>query len=91
MSNPLCAEVIENMADVLDGSAEQRLLDHIAGCDACRDARHDAERGRAGREKSQHAEAPRFKPAGQPAPARQEARPVSGSGPRDHRRPFRHR
>jgi hypothetical protein len=35
------------MADVLDGSADQRLLDHIAGCDACRDARHDAERARA--------------------------------------------
>src|SRR5262245_42255088 len=49
MSNneQLCAEVIENMADVLDGSADRRLLDHIATCDACRDARHDAERGRA--------------------------------------------
>jgi tetratricopeptide (TPR) repeat protein len=46
MSNPLCTEVTENMADVLDGSADQRLLDHIADCDACRDARHDAERGR---------------------------------------------
>jgi ferric-dicitrate binding protein FerR (iron transport regulator) len=45
MSSPLCAEVIDNMADVLDGTADQRLLDHIAGCDACRDARHDAERG----------------------------------------------
>jgi Vault protein inter-alpha-trypsin domain/FecR protein/von Willebrand factor type A domain len=44
--NTLCTEVIENMADVLDGSADQRLLDHIADCDACRDARHDAERGR---------------------------------------------
>ncbi|HEY7371038.1 MAG TPA: hypothetical protein VIF57_02595, partial [Polyangia bacterium] len=47
MSSALCTEVIDNMADVLDGSADQRLLDHIAGCDACRDARHDAERGRA--------------------------------------------
>jgi ferric-dicitrate binding protein FerR (iron transport regulator)/tetratricopeptide (TPR) repeat protein len=47
MSNPLCAEVIENMADVLDGTADRRLLDHVADCDACRDARHDAERGRA--------------------------------------------
>ncbi|HMF41549.1 MAG TPA: VIT domain-containing protein [Polyangia bacterium] len=47
MSSPLCTEVIDNMADVLDGSADQRLVDHIAGCDTCRDARHDAERGRA--------------------------------------------
>jgi hypothetical protein len=46
MSNTLCTEVIDNMADVLDGSADQRLLDHIADCDACRDARHDAERAR---------------------------------------------
>ncbi|HXU00847.1 MAG TPA: hypothetical protein VN903_07640, partial [Polyangia bacterium] len=47
MSNTLCAEVIENMADVLAGDADRRLLDHIAECDACRDARHDAERARA--------------------------------------------
>jgi tetratricopeptide (TPR) repeat protein len=47
MSNTVCSEVIDNMADVLDGSAAQHLLDHIAGCDTCRDARHDAERGRA--------------------------------------------
>jgi tetratricopeptide (TPR) repeat protein len=46
MSNTECTEVIDNMADVLDGSADQRLLDHIADCDACRDARHDAERTR---------------------------------------------
>jgi hypothetical protein len=46
MSNTLCTEVIDNMADVLDGSADQRLLDHIADCDTCRDARHDAERAR---------------------------------------------
>ena len=51
----------------------------------------DAERGRAGREKGQHAEAPRFKPAGQPAATRPEARPVSGAGPRDNRRPSRGR
>ena len=47
MSNELCAEVTEHMADVLDGSADRRLLDHIAECDSCRDARHDAERARA--------------------------------------------
>ena len=46
MSNTLCLEVIDNMADVLDGSADRRLLDHIADCDACRDARHDADRAR---------------------------------------------
>ena len=46
MSDTLCNEVIDNMADVLDGSADQRLLDHIADCDVCRDARHDAERAR---------------------------------------------
>jgi RIO kinase 1 len=49
----------------------------------------DAERGRAGREKSQHAEGSRFKPAGQPPPARRD--PASGPGSRDDRRPFRRR
>src|SRR5690606_34664141 len=38
-----CAEVEERMADILDGSAPDDLLDHIADCDVCRDARHDAE------------------------------------------------
>jgi RIO kinase 1 len=51
----------------------------------------DAERGRAGRDKSQHAEGPRFKPAGQAPAARREGRPVSGPGPRDDRRPSRRR
>src|SRR5262252_9049155 len=46
MSDTRCEEVIDNMADVLDGSAAQHVLDHIADCDACRDARHDAERAR---------------------------------------------
>jgi RIO kinase 1 len=50
----------------------------------------DAERGRAGREKSQHAEGSRFKPAG-PPPARRDGRPVSGPPPRDDRRPSRRR
>lgn len=39
-----CERVVEQMASVLDGSAPSELLEHIAGCDACRDARHDAER-----------------------------------------------
>jgi RIO kinase 1 len=51
----------------------------------------DAERGRAGREKSQHAEAPRWKPA-VPAPAaRRDGPPASGAGPRDDWRPSRRR
>src|SRR5262245_5674628 len=47
MENPTskdCAEVAERLAEVIDGSAEERLYEHIAGCDACRDARHEAER-----------------------------------------------
>ena len=40
-----CARVIDEMASVLDGSAPPELLAHVAECDACRDARHDAERG----------------------------------------------
>ncbi|MCA9596538.1 MAG: FecR domain-containing protein [Myxococcales bacterium] len=39
----LCAEVEEHMAEILDGSAADRLYDHVADCDRCRDARHDAE------------------------------------------------
>ncbi|MCC6525898.1 MAG: FecR domain-containing protein [Polyangiaceae bacterium] len=44
--NKLCAAVDEAMADVLEGVAEGELYDHIADCDRCRDARHDAERSR---------------------------------------------
>lgn len=40
-----CERVVSEMASVLDGSAAPELLDHLASCDACRDARHDAERG----------------------------------------------
>jgi Mg-chelatase subunit ChlD len=39
-----CAEVADHLAELLDGSAEDRLYEHVAGCDACRDARHEAER-----------------------------------------------
>ncbi len=41
-----CNEVAERLAEILDGTAEERLLEHVASCDACRDARHDAERSR---------------------------------------------
>src|SRR5438477_7801926 len=43
-SHVSCAQVVEELASVLDGSAPAELLDHVAGCDACRDARYDAER-----------------------------------------------
>ena len=39
-----CQRITEEMASVLDGSAPPEVLAHVAGCDACRDARHDAER-----------------------------------------------
>ena len=39
-----CERVAEDMASVLDGSAPAALLDDVAGCDTCRDARYDAER-----------------------------------------------
>jgi hypothetical protein len=38
----LCAEVVDSLASVLDGSAAPRLIEHIADCDHCRDLRHDA-------------------------------------------------
>ncbi|WP_437811267.1 VIT domain-containing protein [Sorangium sp. So ce1078] len=40
----LCGEVEEQLAEVLDGTAPPALYEHIAGCDACRDLRHDAAR-----------------------------------------------
>ncbi|XXY54398.1 VIT domain-containing protein [Sorangium sp. So ce269] len=40
----LCGEVEEQLAEVLDGTAQPALYEHIAGCDACRDRRHDAAR-----------------------------------------------
>ncbi len=41
-----CAEVLERLAEVIDGTADERLYEHIASCDDCRDARHEAERAR---------------------------------------------
>jgi hypothetical protein len=40
----LCQEVDEQMASVIAGDADPRLLEHIAECDRCRDARYDAQR-----------------------------------------------
>ncbi len=39
----LCREVEESMADVLEGQAPARIVDHIADCDRCRDLRYEAE------------------------------------------------
>lgn len=39
-----CEQALEELASVLDGSAKAHILQHLAECDACRDARHDAER-----------------------------------------------
>lgn len=44
MSELRCEQVSEQMSSVLDGSAPTAVLDHVASCDACRDARHDAEK-----------------------------------------------
>ncbi len=40
----ICLEVEDSLADILDGSASARLIDHIAECDECRDKRYEAER-----------------------------------------------
>jgi ferric-dicitrate binding protein FerR (iron transport regulator) len=39
-----CGEVADRLSDVLDGTADDRLYEHISSCDTCRDARHEAER-----------------------------------------------
>ena len=41
-SGTLCREVEDALSQVLEGSASATIYDHIAGCDACRDLRHDA-------------------------------------------------
>ncbi|RYZ06333.1 MAG: tetratricopeptide repeat protein [Myxococcales bacterium] len=43
MSQPSCEQVAQRLSEVLDGSAPAALLDHVGGCDACRDCRHEAE------------------------------------------------
>lgn len=40
----LCREVEEELARIADGTAARELFEHVASCDACRDARHEAER-----------------------------------------------
>jgi hypothetical protein len=42
----LCGEVLEHLAEVVDGTARPALVEHLAGCDACRDLRHEAEEAR---------------------------------------------
>ena len=39
----LCQEVEDRIAEVIRGEADERLLEHIASCDRCRDLRFDAE------------------------------------------------
>jgi len=41
-----CDSVAQQLGRVLDGSASAELLAHVVGCDACRDARYEAERAR---------------------------------------------
>jgi hypothetical protein len=38
----LCQQVEERIASVIEGDVEPELIEHIAGCDRCRDLRHDA-------------------------------------------------
>ncbi len=45
-SDVTCDTIDDRMTDLLDGTATDDLLDHVADCDRCRDARHDAERAR---------------------------------------------
>lgn len=44
VSSTPCERTVEEMASVLDGSAPPEVLEHVADCDSCRDARYDAER-----------------------------------------------
>jgi hypothetical protein len=39
----LCTQVDEQMSEVLEGVASDALYEHLASCERCRDARHDAE------------------------------------------------
>jgi ferric-dicitrate binding protein FerR (iron transport regulator) len=93
MSSALCSEVTDNMADVLDGCADQRLVDHIATCDDCRDARHDAERGRAlvaraGADFVVPADLEARLEAALAQRNKVESKPPASAGPRPRRRPM---
>ncbi|MCS6901692.1 MAG: FecR domain-containing protein [Myxococcales bacterium] len=39
--SPLCQEVAEDIARILEGTAAPELYDHLAECDRCRDLRHE--------------------------------------------------
>ena len=39
----LCRQVDDSMAEIIEGSAAEALYEHVASCDRCRDARHEAE------------------------------------------------
>ena len=39
--SPLCEEVSEDIARVLEGTAAPELYEHIEDCDRCRDLRHE--------------------------------------------------
>jgi Mg-chelatase subunit ChlD/ferric-dicitrate binding protein FerR (iron transport regulator) len=38
-----CREVDESLSDLIDGIADDAMLDHLAGCERCRDVRYEAE------------------------------------------------
>lgn len=40
-NDSLCRQVEEQLEALLDGELDERLLEHVAGCDRCRDLRHD--------------------------------------------------
>jgi hypothetical protein len=39
----MCQEVEESLSEILDGTAQARLYDHVAECDACRDLKYEAQ------------------------------------------------
>ncbi|MCC6217317.1 MAG: FecR domain-containing protein [Polyangiaceae bacterium] len=39
-----CEQVLDHLSELLEGTAPEELVDHVAECDGCRDLRHDAER-----------------------------------------------
>ena len=43
-TTPECDAVLEALAELVDGSADAALYEHVVDCDHCRDLRHEAER-----------------------------------------------
>ena len=39
--NTQCLELTKDIVGILDGTASESLLEHVAKCDSCRDAKHD--------------------------------------------------